>query len=131
MPDPVPGQTPAFFTEPPVVANVPSGHGGTQLDPTWTTQVGHGWYDQSVRIFQTEFIELPGGRYGVRSADIARIQEKIDWVELISPLGTAFQIPMRRLLDNGVGITDMGERWIGAPASLWRQLNAERSTHRT
>jgi hypothetical protein len=128
-PQPVAGQTTAFFDSMPVVAAVPEGHSGTRLDPTWTTKVGHGWYDQSLRIFQTEFIELPGGRYGVRSTDLARVQDKTDWVELISPMGTAFQIPMRRLLAEGTGIVDMGERWIGAPATNWRELN-NGQTHR-
>jgi hypothetical protein len=126
---PVLGQTSAFFDAPPAVPVVPEGHAGTQLDPTWTVEVGEGWYDQSVRIFQTMFIELPGGRYGVRSADLAKVKDKTDWVELISPMGAAFQIPMRRLMTDGVGITDMGERWLAAPSTSWRQLDGP--TNRT
>lgn len=121
--DQVPGQTAAFFTGKPVVADVPRGHPGTQLDPTWTEAVGNGWYDQSVRIFQTHVTMLPGDLMGVRSADLTRVQDKVDWVECIGPFGdTAWQIPTKRLIDNGVGITERDGRYIGAHISLWRNL---------
>lgn len=123
----VAGQTPAFFTSDPVVAEVPTGHPGTQLDPTWTVAVGNGWYDQSVRIFQTHVTMLPGDLLGVRAADLALVMDKTDWVECIGQMDTAWQIPTKRLIDNGVGIMERDGRYVGAPLALWRELNATTS----